>query len=94
MRAPTAPEDADQPSPLYVEDLEGKCTRRTAGRFPMSVLSKVVSGVLVSVASGSAAAAAETLPGMTPEMGARLDAPAALSFGAVVVAFGFLQVIL
>lgn len=72
--------------PTSTEEMEGRL--RTTGRqLGISVVSGF-SGFLVNAAS----ATAESLPGAAPEMGARLDAPAAASFGAVVVAFGFLQV--
>lgn len=53
-----------------------------------------VPALLANCASAAAAAAEEAIMGDAGggEMGARLDAPAALSFGAVVVAFAFLQV--
>lgn len=45
---------------------------------------------MTNTASATAAAVAGEAGGA--EMGARLDAPAAISFGAVVIAFAFLQV--
>lgn len=49
---------------------------------------------LVANCASAAATAEEAIMGDAGggEMGARLDAPAAISFGAVVVAFAFLQV--
>lgn len=59
-----------------------------AGLEALPFLSSTLAGIFSNVA----VAMAETLPRDAPEMGARLDAPAAASFGAVVVAFAFLQV--